>query len=40
LQYIEDSAACPIDIVSTGSKRDATIVLSNPLKAGSRARSR
>ena len=40
LQYIEESAACPIDIVSTGSKRDATIILRNPLKARGRTRSR
>jgi adenylosuccinate synthase len=40
LRYIEESAECPIDIVSTGSKRDATIVLRNPLKVRSRSRSR
>jgi adenylosuccinate synthase len=39
LHYIEESAECPIDIVSTGSKRDATIVLRNPLKARGRTRS-
>jgi adenylosuccinate synthase len=40
LQYIEESAECPIDIISTGSKRDATIVLRNPLKARARTRTR
>ena len=40
LNYIEESAECPIDIISTGSKRDATIVLKNPLKARARTRSR
>ena len=39
LNYIEESAECPIDIISTGSKRDATIVLKNPLKARARTRS-
>ncbi len=38
LQYIEDFAGCPIDMISTGSKRNATIILRNPLKTGSRAR--
>ena len=38
LQYIEDAAECPIDIVSTGSKREATIVLNNPLTIRSRKR--
>jgi adenylosuccinate synthase len=40
LQYIEDAAGCPIDIISTGSKRDATIILKNPLKTPSRPRAR
>ena len=40
LQYIEESAECPIDMISTGSKRDATIVLRNPLKARRRTRVR
>ena len=40
LQYIEESAECPIDIISTGSKRVATIVLKNPLKARARTRAR
>ena len=39
LQYMEDTTECPIDIISTGSKRDATIMLKNPLKTRSRARS-
>jgi adenylosuccinate synthase len=38
LQAIEDLAECPIDMISTGSKRDQTIVLRNPLKARSRSR--
>jgi adenylosuccinate synthase len=38
LQYIEDSAECRIDIISTGSKREATIVLNNPLTIRSRKR--
>ncbi|SLM46572.1 adenylosuccinate synthetase [Nitrospira japonica] len=36
LEYIAEQAECPIDMVSTGSKRDATIILKNPLKASSR----
>jgi adenylosuccinate synthase len=40
LTFIEDHAECPIDIISTGSKRDATIILKNPLKARTRGRSR
>lgn len=40
LQFIEDSAGCPIDMISTGSRRDATIVLKNPLKARPRSASR
>jgi adenylosuccinate synthase len=40
LRYIEETAECPIDIISTGSKRHATIVLRNPLKARKRSRSR
>ena len=31
LARIEELAACPIDIISTGSKRDETIVLNNPM---------
>ncbi|RSV96389.1 adenylosuccinate synthase, partial [Klebsiella aerogenes] len=38
LQYIEDAAECPIDIISTGSKREATILLNNPLTIRSRKR--
>jgi len=33
LQFIEDHAECPIDMISTGSKRNDTIILKNPLKA-------
>jgi adenylosuccinate synthase len=40
LQYIEESAECRIDIISTGSKRDATIMLKNPLRSRPRKRSR
>jgi hypothetical protein len=40
LQYIEESAECRIDIISTGSKRDATIVLKNPMKVRARMRPR
>ena len=40
LQFIEDVAECPIDMISTGSRRDATIVLKNPLKTRTRALSR
>ncbi len=36
LEYIADQAECPIDIVSTGSRRDATIILKNPLKTSAR----
>jgi len=38
LHAIEDLAECPIDMISTGSKRDETIVLRNPLKTLSRMR--
>ena len=31
LARIEEVAACPIDIISTGSKRGETILLSNPM---------
>ena len=37
LRAIEDLAECPIDMISTGSRRDETIVLRNPLKGRSRA---
>jgi adenylosuccinate synthase len=40
LQRVEELSECPIDIVSTGSKRDETIVLRNPLKETRRTRSR
>jgi len=36
LEYIADQAECPIDIISTGSRRDATIILKNPLKTSAR----
>ncbi len=32
LQYLEDLSECPIDMISTGSKRSETIILRNPLK--------
>ena len=31
LNRIEESAECRIDMISTGSKRDETIILRNPL---------
>jgi adenylosuccinate synthase len=31
LARVEEIAACPIDIISTGSKREETIVLNNPM---------
>ena len=37
LARLEELAKCPIDLVSTGSKREETIVLKNPLR---RSRSR
>jgi adenylosuccinate synthase len=40
LQFIEDHAECPIDMISTGSKRDATIILKNPIKQPARQKSR
>jgi len=36
LEYIADQAECAIDMVSTGSKRDATIIVKNPLKTSTR----
>jgi adenylosuccinate synthase len=36
LEYIAEQAECPIDMISTGSKRDATIILKNPLKTSTR----
>jgi adenylosuccinate synthase len=38
LARIEELASCPIDIVSTGSNRDETIVLRNPLQRPRRRR--
>jgi adenylosuccinate synthase len=38
LQAIEDIAECPMDMISTGSNREETIVLRNPLKTGRRTR--
>ena len=31
LQYLEEFSECPIDMISTGSKRSETIMLRNPL---------
>jgi len=36
LRYIEEVTNCPVDMISTGSKRNATIILKNPLKASTR----
>jgi adenylosuccinate synthase len=36
LQYLEDLSECPIDMISTGSKRRETIILRNPLKISRR----
>ena len=38
LTRIEELAECRIDMISTGSRRDETIILRNPLKASRRAR--
>ena len=38
LTRIEELAECRIDMISTGSRRDETIILNNPLKAGRRVR--
>jgi adenylosuccinate synthase len=38
LTRIEELAECRIDMISTGSRRDETIILRNPLKAGRRGR--
>ncbi|HXF93741.1 MAG TPA: adenylosuccinate synthase [Nitrospiraceae bacterium] len=38
LNRVEELAGCPIDIISTGSKRDQTIILRNPLTVRSRKR--
>ncbi|HJT19496.1 MAG TPA: adenylosuccinate synthase [Nitrospira sp.] len=40
LGFIEDQAECAIDMISTGSKRDATIVLNNPIKRPARRKLR
>ena len=39
LDRIQALAGCPIDIVSTGSRRDETIVLKNPLERAARLRA-
>jgi adenylosuccinate synthase len=38
LDRVEELTDCPIDMISTGSKRDETIMLRNPLKPGRRKR--
>jgi len=38
LQFIEDIAECPIDMISTGSNRNSTIILKNPLTTPPRTR--
>lgn len=38
LARVEEVSACPIDIISTGSKREETIVLRNPMKTARRTR--
>ncbi|WP_447979244.1 adenylosuccinate synthase [Candidatus Nitrospira bockiana] len=40
LSRIEEVAECRIDMISTGSKRDETIILRNPLKPGRATRAR
>ncbi|HEY6085612.1 MAG TPA: adenylosuccinate synthase [Nitrospira sp.] len=40
LQAIEDHAECPIHMISTGSKRNATIILRNPLTTSTRKKKR
>jgi adenylosuccinate synthase len=40
LKRVEELSECPIDIISTGSKRDETIVLRNPLKESRRTRNK
>jgi adenylosuccinate synthase len=40
LKRVEELSECPIDIISTGSKRDETIVLRNPLKDSRRTRNK
>ncbi|MBP6607550.1 MAG: adenylosuccinate synthetase, partial [Nitrospira sp.] len=38
LTRIEELVECRIDMISTGSRRDETIILNNPLKASRRVR--
>jgi adenylosuccinate synthase len=38
LRFLEDLAECPIDMISTGSKRSETIILRSPLKIRPRTR--
>ncbi|MGH7167583.1 MAG: adenylosuccinate synthetase, partial [Nitrospiraceae bacterium] len=40
LNRIEELAGCPIDIISTGSRRDETIVLRNPMASARRKRGK
>jgi adenylosuccinate synthase len=40
LDRVEELGECRIDMISTGSKRDETIILRNPLKSGRRTRKR
>jgi adenylosuccinate synthase len=40
LARVEELAVCPIDIISTGSKREETIVLNNPMAARSKRAAR
>jgi adenylosuccinate synthase len=40
LNRIEELARCRIDIISTGSRRDDTIMLRNPMAPGRRPRLR
>jgi adenylosuccinate synthase len=39
LRRVEELTECPIDMVSTGSKRHETIILRNPLQTGRRKRA-
>jgi adenylosuccinate synthase len=39
LQFLEDLSECPIDMISTGSKRSETIIVRNPLKIARPRRS-
>jgi adenylosuccinate synthase len=40
LQYLEDLSECPIDMISTGSRRRETIILRNPLMNNPRLRGK